>query len=115
MKVITRSAAVVLMSLAIGAAACSNTVHGVAKDTSKVGEKVTEGAKTVDVKSALIADKSIDTSAINVDTFAETKTVVLRGSVPTAAMKERAEAVARREATGYTVKNELAVVAPGAR
>lgn len=115
MKRITLPAAALVLSVALGAAACGNTIKGAAKDTSNVGEKVTEGAKTVDVKAALIADKEIDTSTINVDTFAETKTVVLRGSVPTAAMKEKAEAVARREATGYTVRNELAVVAPGAR
>lgn len=52
-----------------------------AKDTSKVGEEVSEAAKTGDVKSALIAGTEIDASAINVDTISETKTVVLRGSV----------------------------------
>jgi osmotically-inducible protein OsmY len=99
-----------VIGLAAGVSACSNTMHGAAKDTSKVGEKISEGAKTVDVKTALMSEKGIDTSAINVDTFAETKTVVLRGSVPTADMKARAESVARREAPGYTIKNELAVV-----
>ncbi len=95
--------------LAVGVLGCANTVHGVAKDTSKVGEKVSEAAKTGDVKSALIADTEIDTSAINVDTISETKTVVLRGSVPTEAMKERAEMIARRNSPGYTVQNRLAV------
>jgi len=104
------SDAVVAIALAISMSACANTMHGAAKDASKVGDKISEGAKTGDVKSALIADKSVDTSAINVDTSIETRTVVLRGSVPTAAMKDKAEAIARREAPGYTVTNQLAVV-----
>ncbi len=98
-----------VIGLAAGASACGNTMHGAAKDTSKIGEKISEGAKTVDVKTALMNDKGVDTSAINVDTFADTKTVVLRGSVPTADMKARAETIAHREAPGYTIKNELAV------
>ena len=98
------------LTVAGGVSACSHTIHGVAKDASAVGEKVSEGAKTGDVKSALIADKNVDTSAINVDTISDTKTVVLRGSVPTEAMKKRAEQIARRESPGYTVDNQLAVV-----
>src|ERR1700730_13021483 len=80
-----------VVGMAVGASACANTVHGVPKDASKVGQKVSESTNTGDVKSALIADKEVDTSAINVDTISDTKTVVLRGSVPTAAMKARAE------------------------
>lgn len=100
-----------VVGLAVGASACANTVHGAAKDTAKIGEKVSGGAKTVDVKTALMNDKSVDASGINVDTMADTKTVVLRGTVPTAAMKAEAETIAKREAPGYTVKNELTVAA----
>ncbi len=102
--------AIVVIGLAVSVSACANTMHGAAKDASNVGDKISEGAKTGDVKSALIADKAVDTSAINVDTMIETKTIVLRGSVPTVAMKERAETIAHREAPGYTVTNQLAVV-----
>lgn len=111
MRVVNHAiAGLIVVGMAAGASACANTMHGVAKDTSAIGEKVSEGAKTGDVKSALIAADDVDTSAINVDTYAERKTVVLRGSVPTAAMKERAEAIAKRESPGYTVDNQLAVV-----
>ena len=111
MKVVNYSiAGLLVLGLVVSVSACANTLHGAAKDTSKVGEKISEASKTGDVKSALIADKDIDTSAINVDTISETKTVVLRGSVPTAAMKQRAEMIARRESPGYTVENQLAVV-----
>lgn len=112
MKVMKRSiAGAAALAAVISVSACSNTLHGVAKDTSKVTDKVAEATNTGDVKTALIADNEVDTSAINVDTIIETKTVVLRGSVPTAAMKQRAEMIAKREARGYTVTNELAVVA----
>lgn len=65
--------------------------------------------ETVDVKSALMADTLVDASDINVDTVAATKTVVLKGSVPTAAQKAEAERIAQREAEGYRVDNQLVV------
>ena len=51
----------------------------------------------------------VDASGINVDTFHETKTVVLKGSVPTAAQKSEAARIAAREAKGYRVDNQLVV------
>ena len=81
-----------LSALAIVAAlsgACANTVKGAQKDTEKVVEKTAAATNTVDVKSALIADGRVDASNINVDTSASTKTVVLKGSVPTAQQKTR--------------------------
>ena len=67
--------------------ACANTVRGVKQDTEKVAEKTSAATNTVDVKSALIADGRVDASSINVDTNAQTKTVVLKGTVPTAQQK----------------------------
>ena len=61
------------------------------------------------MKSALIADGRVDASNINVDTSASTKTVVLKGSVPTAQQKTTAEAIARDKAEGYTINNQLTV------
>jgi osmotically-inducible protein OsmY len=100
------SALVIAASLT---AACANTVKGAKKDTEKVVEKTAAGANTVDVKSALIADGRVDASNINVDTSASTKTVVLKGSVPTAQQKATAEAIARDKAEGYTINNQLTV------
>jgi osmotically-inducible protein OsmY len=93
----------------------------VTEGTKSVGEKVKEGAKevgsevgakkqTVDVKAALMLDKSIDASHIDVDTDADTKTVTLKGTVPIAAQKAAAEKVAREKAEGYRVRNQLTVV-----
>ena len=58
-----------------------------------------------------MADDTVDASDINVDTFHETKTVVLKGSVPTAAQKTTAGKIAAKEAEGYKVDNQLVVKA----
>ena len=80
--------------------ACANTVKGAKKDTEKAVEKTAAATNTVDVKSALIADGRVDASNINVDTSSSTKTVVLKGSVPSAQQKTTAEAIARDEGDG---------------
>jgi osmotically-inducible protein OsmY len=73
------------------------------------GAAVDAAGETIDVKSALMADDVVDASDINVDTFHETKTVVLKGSVPTADQKTAAGRIAAREAEGYKVDNQLTV------
>lgn len=98
------------MSLVIGVAACSQTARGVVSDTKDNASAVRGGLETIDVKSAIIADKTIDSGAIDVDTYQDKKLVVLRGSVPSEAQKAKAEEIARKNATGYTVENKLAVV-----
>jgi osmotically-inducible protein OsmY len=97
----------ILVSASIG---CANTVSGVVQDTKENTAAIKAGAETVDVKSAILADKTIDADSIDVDTYADTKTVVLRGSVPTEAQKARAEQIAREQAPNYKVENRLAVV-----
>ena len=94
-----------------GSAACAQTARGVVQDTKDNTSAVRGGLETVDVKTALIADKTIDSGAIDVDTYQEKKLVVLRGSVPTEAQKIKAEQIARDNAKGYTIENRL-VVAP---
>jgi hyperosmotically inducible periplasmic protein len=91
----------------------------VAKD---VGEKIKEGAQEtgraidatkqhLDVKAALLADKAVDASHIDIDTDKDAKILYLRGTVPTAAQKAKAERIARDKADGFTVRNELTVMA----
>jgi osmotically-inducible protein OsmY len=101
---------IVAVILVIGSVACSNTASGVVQDTKDNTSAVRGGLETVDVKSAIIADKAIDSGAIDVDTYQDKKLVVLRGSVPTEAQKAKAEQIARKNATGYTIDNRLAVV-----
>ena len=66
--------------------------------------------ETIDVKSALMADRTVDASHINVDTFHETKTVVLKGSVKTATQRDEAARIAAAEAPGYRIDNQLQII-----
>jgi len=82
---------------------------------SKDAARDTTGAlkaavETIDVKSALMADRTVDASHINVDTIHETKTVVLKGSVKTATQRDEAARIAAAEAPGYRIDNQLMVV-----
>lgn len=108
MKALWSMACVVAL---LGVTGCAQTARGVVADTKDNASAVRGGLETVDVKTAIVADKSIDSGAIDVDTYQDKKVVVLRGSVPTEAQKQRAEQIARQNATGYTIENRL-VVAP---
>ena len=101
--------ALIVASAIVAAAACGNTMRGMETDAEKAAEKTAAGVETMDVKAALIADGRVDAGNINVDTIASTKTVVLKGSVPTAEQRTMAEAIAREQAKGYTVTNNLTV------
>lgn len=101
-------------------AACSNTADGVKQDAENAADKTAEATantgaaidaagETLDVKTSLIADGRVDASDINVDTNKDTKTVTLNGSVPTAEQKALAEEVAKAQATGYAVVNNLTI------
>lgn len=106
------------------AEATSEAARDASDATKRAGEAVAEGAAevtadaaaassaaatTTSVKSALMADKSVDASKIDVDSDGTTKIVTLRGSVPTAAQRVAAERIARAKADGYTVVNQLVV------
>src|SRR5918993_775102 len=94
----------------VGVTGCAQTARGVVQDTKENTSAVRGAAETVDVKTAIIADKTIDSGAIDVDTYQDKKVVVLRGSVPTQAQKQKAEQIARENASSYTIDNQLAVV-----
>lgn len=106
----TLATSVMAVSILAGAAACSQTARGVVQDTKDNATAVKGGLETVDVKTAILADKTIDAGAIDVDTYADKKLVVLRGSVPTESQKARAGQIAKDNAEGYTIDNRLAVV-----
>ena len=81
------------------------------KDAAKdAGGAIAAAVETIDVKSALMADRTVDASHINVDTFHETKTVVLKGSVKTAAQRAEAARIAAAEAPSYRIDNQLTIV-----
>jgi osmotically-inducible protein OsmY len=62
-----------------------------------------------DVKQALMRDKAVDASHIDVDVDDDARTVILRGSVPNKSQKTQAEIVARAHAKDYQVQNKLAL------
>ena len=67
-------------------------------------------AQTAKVKTALVADSRVTAADINVDTDAASKTIVLKGHVPSAEQKTAAGRIAADKASpGYTVRNELTI------
>ena len=94
-----------------GVTGCAQTAKGVVQDTKENTSAARGGIETVDVKTAIIADKEIDSGAIDVDTYQDKKLVVLRGSVPTEAQKQKAGRIAQDHAKSYRIDNQLAVVA----
>lgn len=83
--------------------------EGAAEVTADAAAASSAAATTTSVKSALMADKSVDASKIDVDSDGTTRIVTLRGSVPTDAQRVAAERIARAKADGYTVVNQLVV------
>lgn len=83
---------------------------GAVKDAlGNAGRAGDAAIQTFDVKAALTADSRVDAANINVDTDHATKTVVLKGRVPTTAQKTLAAQIATEHADGYNVRNELTV------
>jgi osmotically-inducible protein OsmY len=79
------------------------------RTAGNAGAALDAATETIDIKAALIADDSLEGLSINVDTFHETKTVVLKGTVNSAEQKSRAATIAAREAEGYKIDNQLTV------
>ena len=77
--------------------------------THSVGATLDAAAQTMQIKTALIDADNLDANDINVDTDAATKTVTLKGHVPTAAQKTAAERIAKEKAPDYTVSNLLEI------
>jgi osmotically-inducible protein OsmY len=77
--------------------------------THSVGATLDAAAQTMQIKTALIDADNLDANDIDVDTNGDTKTVTLKGHVPTAAQKAAAERIAKEKAPGYTVSNMLEV------
>jgi len=124
------AAGVVLFSTA-----CRNTAAGLKRDTEENSKKATveagkaaekasaatadvtqraaeaaqAGAQTVSVKTALLADKRVTAKGIDVDTDLTTRTVTLKGHVPSEEQKAIAEQIASERSSGYHVRNELTV------
>ena len=81
-----------------------------AKDMGRsVGATLDAAAQTMQIKTALIDADNLDANNIDVDTNASTKTVTLRGHVPSASQKAAAERIAKEKAPDYRVVNNIAI------
>lgn len=108
------------MALLAMLVACGNTASGVKKDTERAADNTAAAAtaatqsvggalETASVKSAIMADRRVDASDINIDTDEARKTVTLNGFVKTADQKRVAGEIAASKAVGYAIKNNLGV------
>jgi osmotically-inducible protein OsmY len=77
--------------------------------TRSVCATLDAAAQTMQIKTALIDADNLDANDIDVDTNGATKTVTLKGHVPTAAQKAAAERIAKEKAPDYTVVNQIEV------
>ena len=91
------------------AEAAKDAGNAVGNAVSNAGRAADAAVQTMDVKVALTADSRVDASNINVDTDHVTKTVTLKGKVPTADQKKWAGEIAVSKANSYRVRNELTV------
>ena len=83
--------------------------HESREATRSVGGTLDAAAQTMQIKTALIDADDLNANDIDVDTNGETKTVTLKGHVPTAAQKAAAERIAKQKAPDYRVVNQIQV------
>lgn len=77
--------------------------------TRSVGATLDAAAQTMQIKTALIDADNLDANDIDVDTNASTKTVTLRGHVPSASQKAAAERIAKEKAPDYRIVNNITI------
>lgn len=65
--------------------------------------------RTGAVKAALLHDRSIDVSDVDVDTNEVARRITLKGRVQSAAVRDKVVDLARDAAPGYTIDNELTI------
>jgi osmotically-inducible protein OsmY len=75
----------------------------------ELAERASAAGEEIDVKASLMSDPSVDATRIDVDTDYRTKTVTLKGYVPSETERDMAEVIAKARAEGYTVVNQLVV------
>ena len=91
------------------AQATARAAGAAAQASEEIAERASAAKETIDVKSSLMADPSVDATRLNVDTDYRTRTITLNGFVPSDAERSAAEAIAKARAPGYSVVNNLVV------
>ena len=83
--------------------------HESKEASQSVGATLDAAAQTMQIKTALIDADDLNANDIDVDTNGETKTVTLKGHVPTAAQKTAAERIAKQKAPDYRIVNHIQI------
>ncbi len=98
-----------LLIAAVTAAASLTALPGcaVSRDQSTVGEYIDDATITTKVKAKFVEDKTVDASAISVETL--NGEVILSGFAKSSAEKARAQEIARQVKGVRSVKNALEV------
>lgn len=79
-------------------------VHRSPAEAARAAQRTHEVVKT------LMAETTLDSSGVQVETDEAAQAVILRGTVPSTRQRELAGRLARDSAPGYTVRNELGIV-----
>lgn len=88
-----------------GAENAGEAVKGAAEDAAQATDNA---GMTLKIKNAILSAENLDATDLNVDT--KDKTVILKGWVPNAENKKRAESIAKNTVGNeYTVRNELQI------
>ena len=81
--------------------------NGVASTGNALTNLADAATMTPKIKTALGANAALKGSKINVDTLGSKDTIALRGTVTSAAQKSLAESIAKKNAPGYKIANQL--------
>lgn len=91
--------------------AAAGTANNVAAAASNVASAAGAPLKTAEIKAKIIANPSLNNPKNNINVESDATTVTLKGAVQNAAQKTLAENIAKANAGGRTVKNELTAAA----
>jgi osmotically-inducible protein OsmY len=107
-------AVALLTSLALGQTAPDNTKKNQSGGATaeRQGNSKSDLQLTQNIRKALIADKTLSTSAHNVKVITNNGAVILKGPVATADEKASVEAKAKEIAGADNVKSRIEVMAP---
>ena len=97
------------------AKAANRVVDSAAEAGEELAERASAVKEAIDVKTALMADPSVDATRIDVDTDYRTRTVTLNGFVPTHTERDMAEVISKGHAEGWKIVNNISVQPRGQR
>lgn len=94
--------------------AASNAAPAVKNAVSDAGKSLSNAAEaatmTPKVKAAILANNGLKNTNIDVDTLGTKDSIALRGEVKTPAQKALAGSIAKKNAPGYKIINQLTVI-----